>query len=74
MIGYLSALGVAVLAFAAAFVAAGWTLEPLWTTAVLATTAAIAERASVQLIRGVAMESSISMHFGRPTSSGARTR
>ena len=40
--------------------AAGWTLEPLWTTAVLATTAAIAERASVQLIRGVAMESSIS--------------
>ena len=60
MIGYLSALGVAVLAFAGAFVAAGWTLEPLWTTAVLAITAAIAERASVQLIRGVAMESSIS--------------
>jgi putative nucleotidyltransferase with HDIG domain len=60
MIGYLSALGVAVLALAGGFVAAGWTLEPLWTMAVLATTAAIAERASVQLIRGVAMESSIS--------------
>jgi putative nucleotidyltransferase with HDIG domain len=60
MIGYLSALGASVCVLAASFVSVGWDLQPLWVTAVLAVTAAIAERASVQLIRGVAMESSIS--------------
>jgi putative nucleotidyltransferase with HDIG domain len=60
MLGYLSALGASVCVLAASFVAVGWDLQPLWVTAVLAVTAAIAERASVQLIRGVAMESSIS--------------
>jgi putative nucleotidyltransferase with HDIG domain len=60
MMGYLAALGAAVCALGTSFVLSGWTLHPLWVTAVLAATAAIAERASVQLIRGVAMESSIS--------------
>jgi len=60
LVAYVGALAVAVCAFAVSLPLSGWTLQPFWTMAVLATTAAIAERASVQLIRGVAMESSIS--------------
>jgi putative nucleotidyltransferase with HDIG domain len=41
-------------------VAGGWDLGSFWTLLVLATAAALAERASVHLVRGVAMESSIS--------------
>src|SRR2546423_12108604 len=60
LVASLGSLAVAVIAFAVSFGLLGWTLQPLWTVSVLAVTAAIAERASVQLIRGVAMESSIS--------------
>jgi len=57
---YVAALGVAVVTAALIFATTGWTLEPIWVAIVLAATAAISERASVQLIRSMAMESSIS--------------
>jgi putative nucleotidyltransferase with HDIG domain len=57
---YLGALALGAVASATAFAATGWALGPVWTLVVLAAAAALAERASVQLVRGIAMESSIS--------------
>jgi putative nucleotidyltransferase with HDIG domain len=57
---YIGGLGVAAATAAAGLTTAGWGVGSLWTLLVLAASAAVAERASVNLIRGVAMESSIS--------------
>jgi putative nucleotidyltransferase with HDIG domain len=60
LIAYVGVLGLSATALATGFVVTGWELGTLWTVLVLALAAAAAERASVQLVRGVAMESSIS--------------
>jgi putative nucleotidyltransferase with HDIG domain len=57
---YIGGLAVAVSAAVVGLVAAGWDIGSFWTLLVLAAAAAVAERASVHLVRGVAMESSIS--------------
>jgi putative nucleotidyltransferase with HDIG domain len=57
---YIGGLAVTVWVAAVGLVAGGWDLGSFWTLLVLATAAALAERASVHLVRGVAMESSIS--------------
>jgi putative nucleotidyltransferase with HDIG domain len=57
---YLSALLVTASGLASSLLVSGWRLGALWTVAVLAAAAAIAERASVQLVRGIVMDSSIS--------------
>jgi putative nucleotidyltransferase with HDIG domain len=57
---YIGGLAVTVWVAAVCLVAAGWDIGSFWTLLVLAAAAALAERASVHLVRGVAMESSIS--------------
>jgi putative nucleotidyltransferase with HDIG domain len=57
---YVLALAAAVTGLAFGLVMSGHRLGSLWTVIVLAAAAAVAERGSVQLERGVAMESSIS--------------
>jgi putative nucleotidyltransferase with HDIG domain len=57
---YLSALLVTASGLASSLLLSGWRLGALWTVAVVAAAAAIAERASVQLVRGIVMDSSIS--------------
>lgn len=60
LLAYISGLAFAVAAAVVGLVAAGWGIGSFWTLLILATAAALAERASVHLVRGVAMESSIS--------------
>src|SRR5581483_7528494 len=60
LLTYICALGVSAGGAVAGLASAGWSLGSVWTLIVLAVAAAVAERASVQLVRGVAMESSIS--------------
>jgi putative nucleotidyltransferase with HDIG domain len=60
LVAYISGLAFAVVVAAIGLVAAGWGIGSFWTLLILATAAALAERASVHLVRGVAMESSIS--------------
>jgi putative nucleotidyltransferase with HDIG domain len=60
LIAYVAVLGLCVTGLATAFVLGGWKVGTVWTVLVLAGAAAVSERASVQLLRGVAMESSIS--------------
>jgi putative nucleotidyltransferase with HDIG domain len=60
LMAYIGGLAVAVSASVVGLVASGWDIGSFWTLLVLATAAALAERASVHLVRGVAMESSIS--------------
>jgi putative nucleotidyltransferase with HDIG domain len=57
---YITGLAVGVVVAAVGLVASGWGFGSFWTLLVLAAAAALAERASVHLVRGVAMESSIS--------------
>ena len=59
-LAYLGALGAAVAGGSVALATEGYTLGALWAVAVLAIAAALAERGSVQLERGVQMDSSIS--------------
>jgi putative nucleotidyltransferase with HDIG domain len=60
LMAYISGLAVAVAAAAVGLMAAGWGIGSFWTLLILAAAAALAERASVHLVRGIAMESSIS--------------
>lgn len=60
LLSYIAALAVGVAGTAAALAAAGWGSGSFWTLAFLAIAGAVAERASVQLVRGAAVESSIS--------------
>jgi putative nucleotidyltransferase with HDIG domain len=57
---YIAGLVVAVAVAVIGLTSAGWGLGSVWTLLVLASAAALAERASVHLVRGVAVESSIS--------------
>jgi putative nucleotidyltransferase with HDIG domain len=57
---YIAGLGTVTVALTTGFLVAGWTLGTVWTVLVLALASAIAERASVQLVRGIPMDSSIS--------------
>ena len=59
-LAYLASLAAAVSGVALVLVSAGHGLGPAWAVVVLAIAAAVAERGSVQLERGVAMDSSIS--------------
>jgi putative nucleotidyltransferase with HDIG domain len=60
LMAYIGGLAVAVSASVVGLVGSGWDIGSFWTLLVLASAAALAERASVHLVRGVAMESSIS--------------
>jgi putative nucleotidyltransferase with HDIG domain len=60
MLTYVASLAGAAMGLAIGLVVFDWRLGSIWTVLVLAAAAAIAERASVQLVRGIAMESSIS--------------
>ena len=59
-LAYLAALAVAAIGAVSGLLETGHGIGPLWAVAVLAVAAALAERGSVQLERGVQMESSIS--------------
>jgi putative nucleotidyltransferase with HDIG domain len=57
---YLTVLMTTTAALSSSLVASGWRFGALWTVLVLAGAAVVAERASVQLVRGILMDSSIS--------------
>ena len=63
MVAYAGMLGLAAGALALSLVESGWTLGTVWTVVALSGAAAVAERASVQLERGIQMETSISSFF-----------